>query len=175
MSMRFVDDTGASVMQIFRDDLAALVDLPGGNAATCMGVQNFQSVLGQSVQALFRCELNIKWKEKQKLARPWVPCQCSVRDEDRPLNGPRLLGPWLRAMFYVGTCPNNENRLYISETHAGLARILPKADVKNARAPADIPFLAGGAIPRGLVVPRPNPAAARFPGLLGNLPPLMKP
>lgn len=172
--MRFTDDTGASMMQIYRDDLAALVDLPGGNTTICMGIQNFQSVLGQSVQALFKCELNIEWKEKNKLARPWVPCQCSVRDEDRPLNGPRLLGPWLRAMFYVGTCPDNQNTLYISETHTGLARILPKVDVRRARAPPDLTLPAAQAIPPGLAAPRPNPAARTFPGIVGDLPPLMR-
>lgn len=82
-------------------------------------------------------EFNIP-REDGEWTRPWVPLQVALGKGYTLRSTDRLSGVWMRSLFFVGSAPDNFNRLYVAETHNGIRTILPNVDAVNANPPPPI-------------------------------------
>ncbi|KAJ5281261.1 hypothetical protein N7478_006633 [Penicillium angulare] len=128
--VRFVDDTGADTMMIFRDDVQRLM----GNQATKDDwpwdhMMEFDLVIPSGLQKfavlVIAVEVNMYNKRPEELGHRilmrelWTIVRCEVMFEHDSVdqNGrrrERLNGPWLRSSLFTATAPTDRKRLFVS-------------------------------------------------------------
>ncbi|KAJ5701594.1 hypothetical protein N7488_009142 [Penicillium malachiteum] len=138
VELDFLDDTGASVMLIFRDDMQRLLGFSDPE------IWPWDHILGYCVHnvangasmtvLIIAVEVNILETDPVPSDRPvrfmkerWTSVACSVLHEwswERPFGRAiRLNGPFLRTALYTGTSPqvpDSKVKIYITKTRSGL-------------------------------------------------------
>ena len=139
----FIDDTGASIMLIFEDDINTLRNLEAESGPVyplprCLGAANMCLGDGSRITSIVReIEVNMwNYDESDYMSPQWQAIPTCV---DRPRSvSTRLCGPWLRHRFYTGTCPDQSKRLWVFNYNPGLPqgqRTLPTATPAQLNAP----------------------------------------
>lgn len=105
----------------------------GGKKVPFLAYSVFDTANGPVAEATCMIEFNIEWSSQSSFARPWVPVQTAVVQEAWQPGGIRVSGLWTRYVFYTATAPNNQGKLYMSETQTGLRSLLPTCDVQGAK------------------------------------------
>ncbi|OQE36736.1 hypothetical protein PENCOP_c011G05020 [Penicillium coprophilum] len=123
--LSFIDDTGASIMQINRSDLMQLLSMNVDNQGnlppnpTILGVSNLSFANGHaSFFTCVRLEVNM-WDPVTNtwLSPIWHPVPVVLYDD---IFGPpelRLNGPWPRHRMYTASAPGQDCQTYFSDQH----------------------------------------------------------
>lgn len=168
--MEFMDDTGASIMNISGGDLVNLHAqrvLFGPRAAP-----RLPPLIGKTVLELASGEaeeVNVIILEVNYPTPPggvgyvlptWSLIQVAVWDDrNAPGTFTRLAGPWLRSQLFTATVPDGKHDLWITDVAAGLASVGPRP-AAGAAAGALKPIGKRPAPHRFPIIPI-SPAAAR--------------
>ena len=131
LDLEFLDDTGASAMIIYNNDMLSLI---GGDSKQTiaprrhtMGYHTFSSAAGSDIHAkIIAVQANIVGVNNQGASAfmgDWTTVCCAVFDEDENTpGGPtnRLNGPFLRKTWYTATAPERNPRLYVGANKSDL-------------------------------------------------------
>ncbi|KAI2722585.1 hypothetical protein CBS147332_3514 [Penicillium roqueforti] len=142
----FMDDTGATHMLLFEDDINVLRNLEAESGPVyplprCMGVGVLYLADGNRVTSIFReIEVNMwSYDERKWMSPDWQAISACVQSGQSTRAGAdRLLGSWLRHRFYTGTCPDQSLRLWVFDYNPGIPqgqRTLPTATPAQLNAP----------------------------------------
>lgn len=158
----FIDDTGASVMTIFRDDLKSLV--PPGYMGQTGGEWPWPNIMGYGAvyladgsvrfHLIVGMRVNMYGTEKEQPLAPGVPplpptrrlmrrdhdlIQCFVHQDLNSVGPygflPRSNGPWMRHTLYTATAPNQTHEMIISTSGRTAGSHFPAVSVGSIRAP----------------------------------------
>lgn len=141
LELKFQDDSGADVLQIWKSDLVALTPQPDPTwpvfeyyTPAVVGFIEIENATGTNTVQLIVClEINMRAYNPANMnaVRPymktnWTKIFCGVDDhnEHEPgAPGARLGGPWLRHALYTATAPEDLHRLVVSTHKTGLTRV----------------------------------------------------
>ncbi|KAJ5261434.1 hypothetical protein N7478_012029 [Penicillium angulare] len=145
LELKFSDDTGASTMNIFNDDMQNLM---GNNAGMrpapvshLMGYEVFRMASGaRSVMKIILVDVNIRGLDRndnRDFMGAWDCIPCAVFDQNQNQGQVRLNGPWLRNMYYVATAPAQMVTLCAGTNKSDIyaADMLPRVDRINRNPP----------------------------------------
>lgn len=120
-----MDDTGATTMLLFHEDLVE-IQQACGDLANYLGDITSRTANGPMACSNYRLEVNVIDEDYEEILDQWVPLTVTVKPGSRQSNGAdRLSGMWLRHLLYTATCPDGKGRLYISKSRNGLVTELP--------------------------------------------------
>jgi hypothetical protein len=131
VEIKFMDDTGCTMMTILDGDMQELMGNDTSFATAplnhLMGYDSFINANGSvTYSKIIAVQVNMKGIDKDNqevlMLNDWTSLPCAVLDDDGEgdLNLLRLNGPWLRQMFYVGSAPEFPISLYASTAKTGL-------------------------------------------------------
>lgn len=128
----FIHDTGSSMMSIYQDDLVKLLG-PHGTAVgpniPVMGLARTKTGGGIVTKNVIEVEVTILDGNRQRMTA-WSRIPCGLNPGHWTLNGmPRLDGPILNDLLYLGSAPDSSGLLYIATSKAGLD--MPTLDLAN--------------------------------------------
>ncbi|KAJ5162254.1 hypothetical protein N7492_007646 [Penicillium capsulatum] len=121
-TLEFLDDTGSSVMIIYRDDLDKL-EAKRGSPAPLMGNFTGIGVFGTLTLPTYKIEVTIQDDRGENMI-DWVPIQVAVKEGSRVGSSYRISGPWMRHRFFVGSSPVNAGLLCVSKNKTGLVSLI---------------------------------------------------
>lgn len=137
IEFQFLDDTGASIMVIYEDDLESLEN-KANDLPKVMGAAKLNGAFGGWWVLIYKLEVTMKDHNGKNLV-DWTPIQVAVIPWDRRLGVCRLGGPWLRHKFFVGSSPKN-GLLCIAKNKTLFKQLLEPINVSEVehRAPPDV-------------------------------------
>lgn len=134
----YQDDTGATIMSIYRDDVYGLMgneyDIRDWPLNHVMGYQDFLNADGtlSSAEVVLALEVNMYTTNSQNnkvlMRDEWVSVPAAVFNSDRFGDGSvsdRLAGPFIYNTFWIGSAPTRRKQLFGSDIKSGLGRLLP--------------------------------------------------
>lgn len=127
----FLDDTGASYMMLFEEDVIELTELARNPEWSYIRRTTTCTANGLANVEMHKLEVAIL--SNGQPVTGWVPIKANVKEGSCEPNDYRLSGMWMRQMLYTATAPDNTGRLWLSTTKAGLGRILPDVDAADAQ------------------------------------------
>lgn len=136
--MEFRDDTGADFMTLFMEDVD---EIRSGVDTTQHDVIDYGFMRNQGVSGTF-----ISWVIglEMKILDDMVAGNHMTSFKVQPMvvmprgHAPRtgfsqrLSGSWWRSALYTASAPDNNHRLYVSQTKDGLGKMLPNVDFNAA-------------------------------------------
>lgn len=138
-----MEDTGASMMTLYEDDLRMLI-VPKPSTIPShlvVGYSPFHSSNGPVELPVVKIEAAVFWNGKD--VAPYTEVQCALFEGKKTSwNCNRLSGPLLRHRIYTATAPYRRKRLYLSNDRDELIDVLPDVDVSLVRGPPDIQLVA---------------------------------
>lgn len=158
VDLTFMDDTGASVMQINQSDLQHLINCnrdPQQNdppLPPLLGVMPLVVANGTIDHLICRrFEINM-WDSTTRtyMSLLWHPVQVVIFDDTNTQAQTRLNGPWARHRMYSASAPDGSSYTYFSDVHPASSLIVPT--VNPAQIPPllpDLPVLPVGGSPGG--------------------------
>ncbi|KAJ5721158.1 uncharacterized protein N7483_009092 [Penicillium malachiteum] len=137
VDMNFLDDTGSSIMMIFKDDMQKMLGVSDTEIWPwdhILGYAIHNVANGASVVVLhIAVEVNMVEREPGQKASPkfmgerWTTAACGIHNEfswERGIGQDiRLNGPFLRTALYTGTAPEvigSKVKMYIAKSRDGL-------------------------------------------------------
>lgn len=137
--MRFRDDTAADFTTMFMEDVDTLragVDTSKHDVIQYGFVHN-QSVSGKFISWVIGLEIKIlddATAANHMTSFKVQPFTIMPRGHAaRTGFSDRLCGPWWRSALYTASAPDNNHRIYVSQTKKGLGSLLPDVNYNNAR------------------------------------------
>lgn len=179
--LRFLDDTGCQVMQIYESDITDLQTVGWANTGA---VIPYPPLLGVSHSTL--ADGSIAWsytfvmevtmyddsfppKRLEPDNAPLDLVQCNVLPGNAAAQGSmRLNGLWMRSKFYTGTSPNNREEVHVFDVATGFDKYVPKVAPQNRAPPRFYVVHREAALPP--VPPAPAPGALPFVPLVPKIP-----
>lgn len=141
--MEFAYDTGSDVMLIYTEDIRTIMGPYGPHNGfqypQCLGVGRGETAGGPTEQKYFGIEVTILDPNGVRMM-PWVGVYAATHS-NRVLPGsvPRIDGPLVRSMLYMGSAPEGNQQMYLAPTKATLTRALPTINLTNAHKQPPIP------------------------------------
>ncbi|KAJ5521045.1 hypothetical protein N7463_001498 [Penicillium fimorum] len=148
LRLSFLDDTGASVMQINRSDMLSLVNMNIDNQGNVPPHPKVLGLVGLSFadgsQAFLNC-IRLEANMFDPTTGSWLSSvwhQIPVVLFDDTTSGPelRLNGPWPRFRMYSATAPGAECQTYFSDNHPTTMTV-PVASVLDMNKQYPLPLL----------------------------------
>ncbi|KAJ5102764.1 hypothetical protein N7532_003293 [Penicillium argentinense] len=128
--LKMLDDTGASIMVLYEQDILDL--LPPPRPATIppnlvMGRMTTHQITGPIHGPVFKLEASLKIVGHTLFG--WTPIDVFVLPGRAAGTSTRLMGPLLRAMLYTATAPDQRKKIFVSDDRQELIDWLPAADM----------------------------------------------
>lgn len=135
MELQFVDDTGASIPDIYDTDLADIQMICGSRATTCASF-DIETANGKVTRETYHFQAAILvGPDKHVMGGRWFDVQTSVCHRPASWRGPRLSGIWIRHVLYQATVPDKHGNWYISDNLDELGHIVPRVNLAESETP----------------------------------------
>ena len=133
VNFEFMDDTGASIMQLNQSDLQYLLSINRDPQAILpplpplLGLSDIRLADGTiNYNICRRFEVNM-WDPTTRnyLSNLWHPVQAIILNDNNRPQQLRLNGPWARHRMFAASAPDGSGYTYFSDVHPASSMIVP--------------------------------------------------